>query len=237
MIPSLLAGSTGPGEAQIPRLDLIARARAAVPAISGRLGVLGGGYNPITRAHLLLARGAVEQFNLHEVIFVLSKILPHKPLFGASIEQRLDMMRLGIAGAPYISLGFCTHGLFLDICTALKKVYPQNPELYFITGRDAAERLLSWPYSDPAQAIEQMFDAFQLLVCSRHGKLTLPENPMMQKYSGCIHTLRLPENLDHISSTRVRQRIGAGQPIEELVPAGVADFIRKHKLYKGHTED
>jgi len=237
MIPSLLAGSAGPGEAQIPRLDLIARAQAAVPAISGRLGVLGGGYNPITRAHLLLARGAVEQFNLHEVIFVLSKILPHKPLFGASIEQRLEMMRLGIADAPYISLGFCTHGLFLDICTALKNVYPQDTELYFITGRDAAERLLSWPYSDPAQAMEQMFDAFQLLVCSRHGKLTLPENPMIQKYSCRIHTLRLPENLDHISSTRVRQRIGAGQPVKELVPAAVADFIRKHKLDKGHTEE
>jgi nicotinate-nucleotide adenylyltransferase len=237
MIPSLLVNDSGPGEAQIARLDLIVSAQTAVPAVSGRLGVLGGGYNPITRAHLLLARAAVEQFDLHEVIFVLSKIPPHKPLFGASIEQRLDMMRLGIADAPYISVGFCTHGLFLDICTALKKVYAQNPELYFITGRDAAERLLSWPYSDPAQAIEQMFDAFQLLVCSRHGKLTLPENPMIQQYRGRIHTLRLPENLDHISSTRVRQRTGAGQPIEELVPAGVADFIRRHKLYAGHSED
>jgi nicotinate-nucleotide adenylyltransferase len=233
MIPSLLLDNTG---TESLRLDLIVRAQAGVPAISGRLGVLGGGYNPVTRAHLVLAQSAVEQFNLHEVIFVLSKILPHKALFGASIGQRLEMMRLGIADAPYISLGFCTHGLFLDICTALKTVYPQNPALYFITGRDAAERLLSWPYSDPAQAIEQMFNAFQLLVFPREGKLTLPENPLIRKYSSRIHTLRLPESLDHISSTRVRQRIGAGQPIEDLVPAGVADFISKHKVYEGHSK-
>lgn len=236
MMPSLPVDSKGFGEPQIPRLDLIARAQAGVPASNGRLGVLGGGFNPVTRAHLVLAHAALEQFNLHEIIFVLSKILPHKSLFGASIEQRLEMMRLSITAVPYISLGFCTHGLFLDICFALQKVYPQNPELFFITGHDAAERLLSWPYPDPAAAIKQMFEAFQLLVFPREMKLTLPENSLIKKYCSRIHTLRLPTNLDHISSTRVRQRRRAGQPIEELVPEEVAAFIKKHKLYEGLPE-
>ncbi len=234
MMPSLPADSKKP---QIPRLDLILRAQAGVPASNGRLGVLGGGFNPVTRAHLALAHAAVEQFNLHEIIFVLSKILPHKSLFGASIEQRLKMMRLGITDVPYISLGFCTHGLFLDICTALQKGYPQNPELFFITGRDAAERLLSWPYPDPTEAIKQMFEAFQLLVFPRQMKLTLPENPLIQRYSSRIHTLRPAANLDHISSTKVRQRRRAGQPIDQLVPTQVAAFIKKHKLYEDLSED
>jgi nicotinate-nucleotide adenylyltransferase len=236
MIPSLLLDKGCPSKAQIPRLDLIIRAQTSISKSSGRLGVLGGGYDPITRAHMLLAQSAVEQFDLHEVIFVLSRTPPHKSLFGASIKQRLEMMRIGITGVPYISVGFCTHGLFLEICTALQPVYPHNPELFFITGRDAADRLFSWPYANPAEAIEQMFGAIQLLVFPRHGKLTLPEDPLIQKYRSRIHSVTLPEDLDHISSTRVRQRILAGEAIDELVHADVAAFIQKRKLYEGLPE-
>ena len=237
MIPSLLMDNTGRSEPEMPRLDLISRSQASVPASNVRLGLLGSGYDPITRAHLVLAHAAVEQFKLHEVVFVLSKTPPHKSVFGATIEQRLEMIQIGTAGFPFISIGLCTHGLFLDICTAVQRVYPQNPELYFITGRDAAARLLAWPYPDPTQAIEQMFDAFQLLIFPRQGQLTLPKKPVLKKYRSRIHTLRLPENLDHVSSTRVRQRIRAGQPIDELVPAGVAAFIGRHKLYESISED
>ena len=236
MIHSLLMDQECLSKAQIPRLDLIIRAHTSISKSNERLGVLGGGYDPITRAHLLLAQSAVEQFDLHEVIFVLSKTPPHKSLFGASIKQRLEMMRIGITGVPYLSVGFCTHGLFLEICTALQPVYPHNPELFFITGRDAADRLFSWPYANPAEAMEQMFDTIQLLVFPRHGKLTLPEDSPLQDYRSRVHSLKLPENLDHISSTRVRQRILAGEAIDGLVQADVAAFIQKHKLYEGLPE-
>lgn len=237
MIPFLLVDSTGTIEPQIPRLDLIIRARSGLPASNGRLGVLGGGYNPITRAHLLLARHSREQCKLDEIIFVLPKTLPNKPLVGVSIEQRVEMMRLGVAGIPYISLGVCSHGLFLDICTALQQIYPQKPEVFFITGRDAAERILSWPYVDPASALAQMFTCFQLVVFEREGKLELPENPLIEQYSNRIHTLEMEENLGRISSTRVRQQIRAGQPIDELVPARVAVFIKEHKIYENLSEE
>jgi nicotinate-nucleotide adenylyltransferase len=225
-----------PVDPKTPRLDLIVRARSGLPASNGRLGVLGGVYNPITRAHLILAQAAVEQVNLHEVIFVLSKIPPHKPLFGASIAQRLEMMRIGITDIPYISVGLCTHGLFLEICETLQQHYPQNPELFFITGRDVAERILSWPYPDPEQAIEQMFETFQLLVFPRQGKLVLPENQLIHNYTHRIHALGLPENLDHISSSRVRQLISAGESIENLVPAEVASYLKNRKLYREYPK-
>jgi nicotinate-nucleotide adenylyltransferase len=236
MIPFLLVANPGSVESKILRLDLIIRAQAGLPANNGRLGVLGGGYNPITNAHLVLAHSAVEQFNLHEVIFVLSKIPPHKPPVGASLEYRLEMMRLGTADVPYISIGLCTHGLFLDICSGLKQVYPQNPEVFFITGRDAAERILTWPYDDPVETTAQMFAGFQLLVFQRQGRLTLPENPLIKQYADRIHFMQLPQNLDHISSTRVRQHIRSCQPIKDLVPAKVASYIDKKNLYQNKSE-
>jgi nicotinic acid mononucleotide adenylyltransferase len=178
-----------------------------------------------------------EQFKLHEIIFVLPKTLPNKPVIDTSIEQRLEMMRLGSTDVRYVSLGLCTHGLFLDICAALQKVYLQSPEVFFITGRDAAERILNWPYPDPAEALAQMFASFQLLVFEREGQLKLRENPLIKQYSTRIHTLRLSENIYHISSTEVRQRILAGQSINNLVPERVAAFIKTHRLYKEAPDD
>jgi len=66
--------------------------------------------------------------------------------------------------------------------------------------------------------------------------LKLRENPLIKQYSTRIHTLRLSENIDHISSTEVRQRILAGQSIEGLVPTEVADHIMNHNLYKNQAD-
>jgi nicotinate-nucleotide adenylyltransferase len=227
----------GAGEPKTPSFEVFDPAQTVLPPSNARLGVLGGAYNPITRAHLLLARCSKEQFKLHEIIFVLPKTLPNKPVVDTSFEQRLEMMRLGTTDVRYVSLGLCTHGLFLDIYAALQKVYPQSPEIFFITGRDAAERILNWPYHDPAEALAHMFASFQLLVFEREGQLKLQENPLIRQYSTRIHTLQLSENIDHISSTAVRQRILAGQPINNLVPEGVAAFVKSHSLYKDLSED
>ena len=237
MSPSSMVDKPGPGDAETPRFEAFVPAQTGLPPGNGRLGVLGGAYNPITRAHLLLAHYSREQHKLHEVIFVLPRTLPNKPVVGVSIEQRLEMMRLGTAAIPYISLGLCSHGLFVDICTSLKQIYPRKPEIFFITGRDAAERILSWPYTDAASVLTQMFASFQMLVFEREGKLDLPENPLIEQYSKRIHTLRLPQNLDNVSSTAVRQRILAGRSINNLVPERVAAFIKTHRLYKKAPDD
>ena len=232
MSPSSRVNNPGPVSPDVPRFEVFVPAQSGLPTSNGHLGVLGGAYNPITRAHLLLARYSREQGKLDEIIFVLPKILPNKPLVGASVEQRLAMMRLAISGIPYISLGVCSHGLFLDIYTALQQIYPQEPEIFFITGRDAAERILTWPYADPAAALARMFASFQLLVFERKGKLQLPKSPLVQKYLNRIHTLEVEKNLDRVSSTEVRRRVSEGRSIGELVPTEVAVFIQKHGLYR-----
>lgn len=237
MSPSSMLDNPGAGEPKTPSFEVFVPAQTVLPPSNARLGVLGGAYNPITRAHLLLAHYSREQHKLHEIIFVLPRTLPNKPLVGVSIEQRLEMMRLGTTDVRYVSLGLCTHGLFLDICAALQKVYSQSPEIFFITGRDAAERILNWPYPDPAEALAHMFASFQLLVFEREGQLKLRENPLIKQYSTRIHTLRLSENIDHISSTEVRQRILSGRSINHLVPERVAAFVKRHSLYKDLSED
>jgi nicotinate-nucleotide adenylyltransferase len=219
-------------ESERPHLTLVTRASRGLAGAGGRLGVLGGAYNPITRAHLVLARTAVEEARLDEVLFVLSKIPPHKRIEGATIDQRLEMMRLAAAEVPFATVGLCTHGLFLDIAEALREGYQGNLEVFFIVGRDAAERILTWPYPDPAAALEEMFTAFQLLVFRRRGEFTLPALHLLQRYADRIHVLGLSEDLDHVSSTAARDQAAAGRPLQGLVPAAVAAYIRRHGLYR-----
>ena len=88
---------TAPGK---PHIRIVRAAPHGVPASEpGRLGVLGGAYNPITCAHLAIADTVVRTFGLHEVLFLLPAVPPHKTIFGASLEQRLEMMQLAVRGA------------------------------------------------------------------------------------------------------------------------------------------
>ena len=226
---------TTPGQ---PHIRMVRAAPHGVPAQTpGRLGVLGGSYNPITLAHLALADTVVKTFDMHEVLFLLPEVPPHKTIFGASLEQRLEMMRLAVAERPYATVGLSSHGLFLDMYAGLLEVYPPHTEVFFLTGRDAAERILTWSYDDAAAALRQMFDAFQLIVCDREGPFHLPDDPLLLPYRQRIHCCTLPPGCQHVSATAVRQRCHQGLPVDDLVPATVARYISEHALYREQDED
>ncbi|ETX09079.1 nicotinate-nicotinamide nucleotide adenylyltransferase [Candidatus Entotheonella palauensis] len=218
--------------ADAPQLRIARLAPQGITAANpGRLGVLGGAYNPITLAHLAIADAAVAEMHLHEVLFCLPQVPPHKTIFGASLEQRLDMMQLAVQDRPYATVGMCSHGLFLDIERALRPLYTPETEVFFITGRDAAERILTWEYDDTERALSEMFSAFQFIVCDREGAFVIPDDKRLIPYHNRIHHFAIPDGLDHISSTAIRDRLRQNQPIDDLVPAAVADFIRQLDLY------
>ena len=209
-------------------MTLSKRAVASGPT---RLGVLGGAYNPITLAHLAVGEAARQHFGIDEVLYLLPQVPPHKTIFGASLEQRLEMMRLAAADVPHASVGISTHGLFVDMFEGLMAVYPQRPQVFFLTGRDAAERILAWHYDDAETVLKRMFESFQFIVCSRHGPFRLPDDPLLKPYRDRIHSCPLPPQADEISATEVRQRRERGLSIDDLVPAPVAAYIAAHKLY------
>lgn len=221
---------TAPGK---PHIRIVSSASHGLPTSGvGRLGVLGGAYNPITRAHLALADTVVKTFGIHEVVFLLPAVPPHKPLFGATLDQRLEMMCLALEERPYATVGLSSHGLFLDMHQGLLEIYPAGIDVFFLTGRDAAERILTWPYEDAAAALQQMFTAFQLIVCDREGAFQLPEAPLFRPYRQRIHSCRMPAHFNQVSATEVRQRCQQGLPCDDLVPPAVARYISEHALYR-----
>src|SRR5580658_5803721 len=86
-----------------------------------RVGILPGAFNPVTVAHLALARAALSQ--VAEVVFVLPQVFPHKPYHGAQFAARVEMLRAAIADEPAFSLAAADGGLFVEIAAECRKTY------------------------------------------------------------------------------------------------------------------
>lgn len=197
-----------------------------------RLGVLGGTFNPVTRAHLALAEAAAQEFSLGEVLFVLPTELPHRAPGEVTVEERLALLVAALDPHERFSLALCSHGLFLDMARALAPHYAAGTKVYFLVGSDAAERILGWDYAEPDKTLKEMFARFDLIVCARAGRLSLPQDARLAPFGGQIHPLALPADVQGISATEVRERLRAGQPIDDLVPAAVAEVLRRRGLYR-----
>jgi nicotinate-nucleotide adenylyltransferase len=179
-----------------------------------------------------LAQSAYDHYQLHEVLFVLPITQPHKLIHDAPIQARLQMIDLAVQGNPAFSIGMCTHGLFIDICRAATAVCPPQTRLWFISGRDAAERILTWPYPDPAKALGELFSQAELLVADREGAFVLPDSSTVRDYAGHIHQLPLPAEYSHVSATEIRSRLAKGEEVSELVPPPVLGYILEQHLYR-----
>jgi nicotinate-nucleotide adenylyltransferase len=221
-----------------PRLSFYRPAPAGVSVVPAgrRLGILSAAFNPITAAHIALAKSAYENFGLHEILFVLPITQPHKSIQDVSIDARLRMIALAVQDQPAFAVGMCTHGLFIDISRAVQEAYPPHTHLWFITGRDAAERILTWPYPDPAKALAALFAHAELLVADREGAFTLPDTPLVRVYANQIHHLPLPAEYTHVSATEIRRRLAQGEDVSSLVPPPVLTYIQDHRLYQGAPE-
>jgi nicotinate-nucleotide adenylyltransferase len=231
---------TAPASAQMHRKPLLSFYRVAPAGVgmaSGerRLGVFSGAFNPITLAHVGLAESALAHYRLHEVLFLLPITQPHKRIEDAPIDARLAMLALTGQHHPAFTIASCTHGLFIDIARAVELAYPPATHLWFITGRDAAERILTWPYPDPRQALSDLFARAELLVADREGQFVLPEAPAVRAHAAQIHHLPLPSAYNHVSATEIRTRLAHGEDVSDLVPSAVLIYIRAHGLYQGRS--
>jgi nicotinate-nucleotide adenylyltransferase len=183
-----------------------------------KLGVVAGSFNPPTIAHQELVSAA--GFHVDEVLCVVPSVFPHKEFVGATLEQRLEMLAAVELAKP-ASIAISEKGLFIDIARECRKHYGPDTRLYFVCGRDAAERILTWDYGRPG-VVEEMLQEFELLVAARGGEFRPPA-----EFQHRVHPLGLRGAHDHISSTEVRERIARAEPWEHLVPPEIVERVRE----------
>jgi len=185
-----------------------------------KLGVLPGSFNPPTVAHVELAQAAAA--HVDEVLLVVPSVFPHKDYSGATMEQRVVMLESAGLTVPH-SIATTGQGLFVDIARECREHYAAGSarvQVYFLCGRDAAERILAWDYGRPG-VVEEMLQDFELLVAPRGGHFEPPP-----EFRHRIHSLALAGEHDSVSSSEVRERIARGQRWEHLVPEPIVELVK-----------
>lgn len=119
------------------------------------------------------------------------------------------------------SIASTEQGLFIDIARECQAEFGAGTRLYFLCGRDAAERVLTWDYGR-AGVVEELLSQFELLVASRSGDFVPPP-----EFQHRIHLLAMTPEHDLVSSTEVRERIARGEAWEYLVPGSIVERVRE----------
>jgi nicotinate-nucleotide adenylyltransferase len=192
-----------------------------------RLGVMGGTFDPIHHGHLVAASEVQSWFSLDEVVFVPTGQPWQKEGWDVSpAEDRYLMTVIATASNPRFSVSRVDVDrpgptYTIDTLRDLKDQRGEECELYFITGADALEQILTW------RDIDELFELAHFVGCTRPGhELSsegLPE--------GKVSLVEVPALA--ISSTACRERVRSGEPIWYLVPDGIVQYITKRGLYSG----
>src|SRR5579862_4080176 len=108
-----------------------------------RIGLMGGTFDPIHNAHLMIAEEVRAILKLTEIVFILAGQPPHKPGRNVSaVKHRLAMLELAIAANPHFSysrveLDRPGPSYLVDTLHILHEQWGPEIELNFILGWDS----------------------------------------------------------------------------------------------------
>ncbi|MFB9235895.1 nicotinate-nucleotide adenylyltransferase [Plantactinospora siamensis] len=191
-----------------------------------RVGVMGGTFDPIHNGHLVAASEVADRFGLDEVVFVpTGQPWQKADEVVTSAEDRYLMTVIATASNPgfhvsRVDVDRSGPTYTVDTLRDIRSEFGRKAQLFFITGADALEKILSW------KDAEQMFELAHFIGVTRPGfelsAAHLPED--------AVSLVQVPAMA--ISSTDCRRRVAAGKPIWYLVPDGVVQYIAKRRLYQ-----
>ena len=190
-----------------------------------RIGVMGGTFDPVHHGHLVAGSEVAHIFALDEMVFVPTGQPYQKDGRAVSAaEDRYLMTVIATAFQPEVQREPRGHR---PARSHLHDRHPARPaeakgpdaDLFFITGADALENILTW------HDVDTLFSLAHFIGCTRPGhRLTGAGLP-----DGKVSLVEIPALA--ISSSECRHRVAAGEPVWYLVPDGVVQYIAKRGLY------
>lgn len=201
-----------------------------------KVGIMGGTFDPIHQAHLILAQQCLTQYQLDRVLFIPTGQPPHKADRKVTkAADRYQMTKKAIMDNPFFVLSDIEINRMGDTYTdqtlaQLHKEYPDT-EFYFIMGADSLFYLDSW--HNPEFIFKLCF-----IVAANRGNKSIEEMDkqiayLENKYHGKIYKLNTP-NME-ISSNYLRQLRAEGRSIRYYVPDSVLEYIETHHLYSNQA--
>jgi len=212
------------------------------------IAILGGTFDPIHYGHLRLAQELAESMRMAEVRIVPAGMPPHRAAPQVTAQQRLEMVRLAVAGNPLFTVDDreirrSGPGYSVDTLTELRREAGAMRPLCMLLGADAFLELATW------HRWRELFGLAHIVVAHRPGfpPESWPERmpqPLAREYearlmlqpfavhlapAGGIATQAIAA-LD-ISGSMIRDSLARGVSPRYLLPDPVLDYIRSHNLY------
>lgn len=188
-----------------------------------RLGMLGGTFDPPHVGHLLAAVDAFEGLRLDRLVFIPAFVQPLKAAqMTAAAAHRVEMVRRLVAGDPRFEVDTIEAeregvSFSVDTVTAYSKRYP-SAELFFLVGADVVTSFESWREPERIAALAT------IVVVDRGDDPPKPAGRLAVRH---LRTRRID-----VSSTEIRNRVGAGRPIHGFTTPAVAEYIATAGLYR-----
>ena len=166
------------------------------------------------------------------MMLIPARTPPHKPVEDEpGAEHRYELCRAAIEGDPRFEVSDLEvqrpgTSYTVDTLERLNSAAPDS-ELFLIVGGDVAAGLPFWHQP------ERVLGFATLAVAKRRGTAREKVERALSSVPGGERTeyFRMPRI--GISSTMIRRRVRAGEPIAYLTPEPVAAYIDRHELYRG----
>ncbi len=189
-----------------------------------KLGLFGGSFDPVHLGHLLVAQAAREELGLDRLFFIPAAQSPFKPgSTPALTADRLRLLRLALAGETWCEIDeqeLHRGGVSYTIDTLRNYARRfSGTELFYLIGADNADKIPTWRDAPDLARLAEF------VVVPRPGE---NEVPIPKPFRGRV----LKGFPLGVSSSQIRSRLKAGQPIDHLVPTAVAEAIRNSHLYR-----
>ena len=191
-----------------------------------KIAILGGTFDPPHLGHLILAETVLKELNYDKVLFIPSKIPPHKNISGeVSDEDRLNMLKLSIEDDKRFSFDdyeLKSEGISYSIKTLnyLYQNYNIDGKIALIIGADLIKNFHKW--KEP----EKISELANIVAVNREENDNL-DKENIEKYN--IKIIIAPR-ID-ISSTLIRERIKKNKAFRYFLNNKVYNYIISNKLY------
>ena len=186
------------------------RDRRGDARVAVTVGILGGRFDPPHLGHVALAEAAVARFGIDDLHVTVVADAAHKPS-EAPVGDRLAMAELAFSELD-ATVELEEHRYTVD---ALEAAGYDDP--IFLVGADQLAAFPTW--KDP----ERVLELARLGVATRPGYAPATASPRIQIFELEPHP---------VSSSEIRRRALAGEPLDGLVAPAVARYIEEHGLYR-----
>jgi nicotinate-nucleotide adenylyltransferase len=166
-----------------------------------------------------MARAALDKLQLDKILFMPTGAPRYRTPAVASGAHRVAMLELALAGEPRYEidareLAPGASGFTVDTLKELRLELGANATLYLLIGADQYAKLGTWHRPQDVRKLAR------IAVFARPGwKIEDQEVEL------------IPFEPMNVSASEIRSRVARGEDISTLVPAPVANYIARHRLY------